>query len=148
MALSTLDVPERQVLIDFYGDADGYNWHHRLLLLPTPSPGVWVAATPDWEVSRCDLNEHRVTALARSSPMPGQRARDGIYAFDVPHDAEQLRLARQSARDLLEVLGVVSPDAAAGETGVWRVADPALSSFGSELPGEVVSDAAQVFGGA
>lgn len=56
MALTTLDVPERQVLIDFYGDADGFNWHHRLLLLPTPSPGVWVAATPDWDVSRCDLS--------------------------------------------------------------------------------------------
>ena len=99
-------------------------------------------------MARVDLSEHRVTALARSSLMPVQRAREGIYAFDVPHDSEQLRLARQSARDLLEVLGVVSPDAAAGETGVWRVADPALSSFGSELPGEVVSDAAQVFGGA
>ena len=32
-AADCLDLPEGQVLVDFFEDEGGYVWHHRLLLL-------------------------------------------------------------------------------------------------------------------
>lgn len=121
----TLDVAERQVLIDCPDDSAGLRWHHRLRLQPTPTPGVWLAASPDYEVLRCDLNQHRVITLSRDRPLPPERASEG-YAFDVPHSEEDLRRARQEARELLQVLGITGSSAPVGEGGSWHVADRPL----------------------
>eukprot|EP00959_Pyramimonas_sp_CCMP1952_P266274 5566918-Pyramimonas_sp.AAC.1 len=43
----SLDVAERQCLIDFFEDENGFHWHHRLLLKPTPVPGRWIICAPD-----------------------------------------------------------------------------------------------------
>ncbi len=66
----TLDLPERQVLIDYFNDPNGLVWHQRLLLQATASAGVWVCATPDHDVERVDLNRHRVLALGRHCAFP------------------------------------------------------------------------------
>ena len=38
-----LDAPERQVLIDYYGDADHFFWHQRVRVVHLGPPGVWTA---------------------------------------------------------------------------------------------------------
>ena len=44
----TLDTPLKQVLVKFEGE--DLWWHHRLLLLQGPTPGLWIGAPPDEEV--------------------------------------------------------------------------------------------------
>ena len=50
--IQTLDVPDEQVLIDFFGDANGLDWHHRpegpLAVGPCDSPmsaAEWLPAS-------------------------------------------------------------------------------------------------------
>ena len=100
----TLDVLEAQVLIDFFDDEDGLLWHHRLLLLPTPTAGVWIGATPDLGVQRIDLNDHRVKALQRNAEFPRDVYAES-YIFD-PITVEELATLKAEARSLAEVLGV------------------------------------------
>ena len=142
MAL-TLDVVEPQVLIDYPDDAAGLRWHHRLLLIQTPTPGVWIASTPDYSVQRLDLNVHRVVALSRNGPFPAAQWNES-YVFDNPVPAADLSRIRQQAGSLALVLGQVAPApaAAAGGAGVWRVADPSQPSFGDEIPSQAISDPA------
>ena len=137
----TLDVPERQVLIDFFDDPNGLLWHHRLLLQEAATPGVWVASSPDWEVERLDLNNHRTVALPRAGEFPRQR-RGQIYHFDPRGDEVELRRVRDEARDLLRVLGGPPGGVPAAEhlPGVWRIADPSADGFGDELPPGVLTD--------
>ena len=42
-AYRTPNVPERQCLVDFYGDANGFNWHHRILFWCVEG-SIWVGA--------------------------------------------------------------------------------------------------------
>ena len=137
----TLDVPERQVLIDFFDDEQDLRWHARLLLAPTPTAGVWIACSPDYEVARLDLNQHRVISLARNNIIPRAREHEA-YVFDAPHDEDELRRARQEARDLLAVLGIAAAGGA-DTVGTWRVADPSHDEFDQELPPAVLADPAQ-----
>ncbi|CAK0884216.1 unnamed protein product [Prorocentrum cordatum] len=131
----TLDLAEPQVLIDFPDDAAGLRWHHRLLLIQTPTPGVWIASTPDYSVQRLDLNVHRVVALARNGPFPAAQWHES-YVFDNPIPAVDLARIRQQAGSLALVLGQVGPAPAAppGAAGVWRVADPSHRAFGDDIP--------------
>ena len=137
MALS-LDVPERQCLIDFFDDPNGFLWHHRLLLKPTPVPGRWVVSTPDHSVEVCDLNAHRVVALERNAPIPPNRAGQS-YVFD-PVSAQELEGLRRQARSLLDIMGVTSAGDAPATAVSWRVADPAHPAFNEELPVGVTGD--------
>jgi hypothetical protein len=142
-ALLTLDVVERQCLIDYFEDEDDLYWHHRLLLEPTPVPGVWVVATPDFDVERLDLNAHRVIALSRNSAFPAAHV-PYLYPFDTPLAAATLSRLRQRGRDLLVILGVVAHgvlDRAAAFT--WRVADTSSAAFGDVVPVAVVADPEQ-----
>ena len=131
--MSTLDVPERQCLVGFFNDPNGFLWHHRLLLQPTPTPGVWIGATPDFAVELITLTQHRVVALTRASPFPQQYVAQ-VYAFDEDIDAAQLRDLREQGRALLDILGITAAGAAVAPAGVWRIADPAHKGFGEELP--------------
>ena len=108
----TLDIVERQVLIDFFKDANGFRWHHRVLLLATPALGVWIAMAPDFAVQRLDLDDHRVVALGRATAFPQDRNHK-TYHFDNPINPEDLRAGRADAPALLAVLGVVAPAAQA-----------------------------------
>ncbi|CAK0836100.1 unnamed protein product, partial [Prorocentrum cordatum] len=139
----TLDLAEPQVLINFPDDAAGLRWHHRLLLIQTPTPGVWIASTPDYSVHRLDLNVHRVVALARNGPFLAAQWHES-YVFDNPIPAVDHTRIRQQAGSLALVLGQVGPAPAAppGAAGVWRVADPSHRAFGDEIPAQVLSDPA------
>ena len=141
--MATLDLPEKQVLIDYFDDPDGYLWHHRLLVEPTPVAGVWIGCTPDFGIERIDLNAHRVRMLTRNTPFPNDLA-GTVYVFDhdLPHE-DYLRI-KQQCRDLMNVLGIAAPAAPApAAPGAWRVADPSASCFADEVPAQIVADDTQ-----
>ena len=145
-AYRTPDLAERQVLIDFYDDAGGFFWHHRILLIATGEPGVWIATTPDWDTQRLNLNDHQVIPLLRNARLPAGYAATA-YVFDSPVVQAEIDGARAAAAELREVLGIaLQPGAAlAGAPAalVWRLADTSSPDFGVLLPPEVVADAAQ-----
>ena len=76
----TLDIKEVQVLVNYPGDADGFNWHHRVLLCRIEG-STWLTLTPDLEIQRHDLSAipHRV--LDRAAPFPTAITGE-IYAHD------------------------------------------------------------------
>ena len=93
----TLDVPERQVLVDFWDDEAEYYWHHRLLLLSTNTPGRGIWATPDFEVSAADLIAHRIVPLQRNEEFPADY-RGFIYAFFLRTTAASFTLSSLGRR--------------------------------------------------
>ena len=61
-ATSSLDVPERQVLV--YDEEFANPWQHCLLLRRLEAGKVrWIVATPDFDVECVDLSEVTVRAL-------------------------------------------------------------------------------------
>ena len=82
------EVPERLILIDFW-DED-IPWHMRMFLQHTGAPGVWIASSPDMEVARLDLNEHRVVMLRGGAVVPPDYAGQYSYCFDSPIDPVEL----------------------------------------------------------
>jgi hypothetical protein len=134
--MPTLDVPFRQVLIDFFLDPNGYFWHHRLLLVPCGG-AVWIGVTPDLAVQRIDLSAHRVHVLGRNCAFPQARAAQ-TYGFD-PDEVDAPTLARllTEAKVLAEVLGVVVAvgiGGGVGSTEVWRISDTRSPLFSEEVP--------------
>ena len=129
------DIAERLVLIDFWNDP--IPWHMRLLLQGTGAPGVWIASSPDMEVARVDLNEHRVVLLQGGSPIPPDYAGNYSYCFDSPIDAVELARVRAEGREMVTLLGL-STATATPDGSTWRVADPADDSFGDAVPAEAL----------
>ena len=78
--MPTLDTSLHQVLIDFYDDANGFHWHHRVLGVPLGG-SIWIGGTPDKSIQRIDLSNHRVIILHRDSEFPAAR-RAATYAWD------------------------------------------------------------------
>ena len=139
--LRTLDLAYRQVLVDFPEDDDGLYWHHRVLIFETLVPGVWVAVSPDFEVLRLDLNQHRVMTLGRDALFPASRKGE-IYHFDASLTDEEVRLFVCEARELLKLLGGSPASAADTQQSIqrWIIADPTSDMFGEELPAGVNGD--------
>lgn len=135
--MTSLDVPERQVAIDFFDDPH-FRWHVRLLMINCGG-GKWIWATPDLEVQYGDLTAHRIVAIPRDSPFP-TRLHGELYAFDPLADV-QLEQIRSEAVALAEVLGVkVQAGTSAGAGPRWVVADPAHESFGTPVDLAIVGD--------
>ena len=137
----SLDIAEKQVLIDYWDDPAEFYWHHRILLLPTQEPGRWVTATPDYSVETQDLSEHRIIPVQRNAEFPADY-RGYIYCFDTDDCSEaRIEVMRRQARALAEIMsgGVVRTDIPDGAT--WRVSDTAHSSFGMEIPTAIIGDA-------
>ena len=65
---STLDLPERQVLVNFPDDVD-YQWHHLLLLL-RGGAGKWFVGDPYGQVRLLDPTAMLVVPLDRDAPFP------------------------------------------------------------------------------
>ena len=128
-------VPERVVAIDFFEDEDGLLWHARILLAATPTAGVWIAGTPDYDVESLELKNHRVVPCTRGAAYP-VRASSELYAFESPIPDQNLREMRGMARDLLGVLGALVPGQVPAGTspGLWLISDTAHAQFGEELP--------------
>ncbi|CAK0882091.1 unnamed protein product, partial [Prorocentrum cordatum] len=135
----TLDVPERQILVDFFDDPNGFRWHMRLLVLATPNPGQWICSTPGLSIQFIDVTTHRVIPLTRDSEFP-RRVRGEVYAFD-PLTPEELQQVRREAKELLAVYGLTGGADAQPEGGRWLIADPAHPGFGDALPAAALADA-------
>ena len=140
--MPTLDVPERQVLIDFFADVNGFHWHHRLLLVSL-GDGKWICCTPDQSVQRVNLADHRIVILGRNADYPADRVAITYAPDNADFDAPTLARLRAEALALAEVLGV-QPAAggavAAAGAVVWRVCDSASEHFGEELPAACVGN--------
>ena len=134
--MPTLDIPERQLLVDFFDDENGFLWHHRILMVHVTGT-VWIVVTPDLSVQQLDVATKRLVVLPRNGPFPADRAA-ATYACD-PADftpAEVARL-RAEAQAMAEILNggpqVVAAAPVAGQE-VWRVSDTSHASFGEEVP--------------
>ena len=114
-----LDTELEQCLVDFFDDASGLHWHHRLLLVEGET-GQWIAATPDFDVELLDLSSHRVVPLTRRMVVPAAKAAES-YMFDPLNDGEENTLLDQG-RALARLLGFKVATAAA-TTGRLELAD-------------------------
>ena len=136
--MPTLDVEYVQVLVDFPLDANGFFWHHRLLVVPLGG-SVWIGCTPDESIQRIDLSGHRVIVLRRNSPFPAARLAE-TYAFDeVGFTAAVRDRVVEECRALATVHGGVPAAAVAGDN-TWRICDTSHASFGELVPAAVLSD--------
>ena len=133
------DTAERMVLVDFWNDP--IPWHMRLLLQNTGAPGVWIASSPDMEVARLDLNDHRVVLLQVGTPVPPDYAGNYSYCFDSPIDPVELARIRAEAREMVTLLGLSSASAAP-DGSTWRLSDPADENFGDAVPPEALGQPA------
>ena len=78
--MPTLDIPEQQLLIDYFDDPNGFVWHHSPLLVHVKDT-LGIIATPDSSVQLLDVSRHRLVILSHSSPFPADRAGQ-TYACD------------------------------------------------------------------
>jgi len=124
----TLDIKEVQVLVNYPGDADGFNWHHRVLLCRIEG-STWLTLTPDLEIQRHDLSAipHRV--LDRAAPFPADIAGE-IYAHDVIGNAA-LQGYKRLASTMAVILGEGTlPDS---ETYAWVIQESGRPDFGEQI---------------
>jgi hypothetical protein len=139
--MPVLDIAVRQCLIDFYEDEGGFFWHHRVLLIK--GDGLqWIWLTPDGEVQRGSLAEHRVVPLRRGGVYPPNCAAEGVYGFD-PLAPGELDGYMADARALAVLLGF--PGVGDAEPGApvalrWFVSDNLSEAFGFELPPDAVAN--------
>ena len=139
--MQTLDVVERQVLVDYPADPN-FEWHHRLLLCSLGG-GKWIVSTPTQSIQQLDLAGHRIIILSRNSVFPAAYA-NNAFAFD-PADitAPVLQRLRSEAAGMAEVLGAVPAAAAAAAAtngDVWRISDTSSKDFGEIVPDAAVSN--------
>jgi len=141
--MPTLDLSEKQILIDFFDDANGLIWHHRVLLAHVRDT-TWVVCTPDLSVQRLDVAAHRLIMLPRAGAFPADRIQQ-IYGCDQADFTENvLTRLRSEALAMVEILGgaAVGGAAAAGAVAVatWRISDLSHDSFGEVVPPAAIAD--------
>lgn len=124
----TLDIPEVQVLVNFPGDPDGFNWHHRVLLHRVEQ-GTWLTLSPDHEICRHNLAvvPHRV--LERRSAFPADIA-DEVYAHD-PIGKAALLAFKRTAKIQASILG--EGEVEDNESFKWLVSETNHDRFGEEI---------------
>ena len=120
--------------IDFYDDADGFFWHHRVHLHRLDG-ARWVFATPTLDVETVDLAEHRVVPIGPNVANFLARIADELFAFDPQIDPNDLARIRCQACELALVLGAPAGAAVAvpGDAE-WLYADTALVNFAEKVP--------------
>ena len=131
MADVSLDIPELQILQNYPADGGGFYWHHRILIRKLKG-GKWIAATPDLEIIKVNLNRSDYPVIERRAFFPADIAHE-IYAFDPVGRAELEKLRR-----LGKMEGALFDEDVPEEvlSLSWIVSDPA-----SELFGRTVTDA-------
>ena len=135
--LLTQDVSESQVAVEFPDDPR-VRWHQRVLMADLGG-GRHIAASPDLELSKIDLNNFTVKSLLRAAPFPSSILND-VYIFD-PISAVDLDRLRVESRAMARVLGAsVSAVAASPEGSRWSHADPGVVNFGQEVGLDIVGD--------
>ncbi|CAK0872712.1 unnamed protein product, partial [Prorocentrum cordatum] len=135
----------KQVLIDFFDDENGLNWHARILLIPG-GQGRWIVCSPTLAVQVADLSSHRIRILRRGEPIDPAYLREA-FVFDEELDEGELARIRAEAHELAEVAGFdltgfrpAAGPAAAAENATWRVADPVHRAFGEVVPLDALRD--------
>ena len=137
MADLTLDISEVQVVIHYPLDADGFFWHHRILLHRIEG-GEWLTLTPDLEIVRHNLGAHRHRVLDRAAPFPADIAED-IYAHD-PIGRAALSNFKRQAQIQAAILGegaLLDPEAFQ-----WVVAEPGHADFGETVDAALLGNEA------
>ena len=134
---NTLDIAEIQVVVNFPADANGFFWHHRVLLHKVGG-GRWVGLSPDLEVGSVDLHAQAYQVLDRRAPFPVAIAAQ-VYAFDPIGRAELERFKRQ-ARTRAQLLNDEHEDEQVAL--VWLVSDVKSPHFGRELDDVTIANAA------
>ena len=137
MADLTLDINEVQVLVHYPLDADGFFWHHRVLLHRIEG-GEWLTLTPDLEVVRHNLANQRHRVLDRASPFPADIA-DEIYAHD-PIGRAALANFKRQAQIQAAILGegaLLDPEAFQ-----WVISEPLRPDFGTAVDAALLGNEA------
>eukprot|EP00435_Cladocopium_sp_Y103_P061503 s490_g23.t1 len=133
----SLDVDAVQVLINYPADADGFYWHHRLLLHRITG-GTWLCLTPDHEIQRHDLGATPHRIIERRSRFPEDIA-DEIYAHD-PIGKAQLNAFMRQAKIQAAILG--DGDVGEPEAFDWVVSEPQHPKFGTALDPSLINNGA------
>ena len=132
----TLDIPETQVVVNYPADADGFLWHHRILLCRVEG-AIWLTLTPDLEIQQHDLSGIRHKVLDRRSAFPPEIAAE-IYAHD-PISRASLNHYKRQAQTMAVILGQGElPDL---DLSRWVVCDSSRSDFGQEIDEMILRDA-------
>ena len=131
----SLDLAEQQVLVNYPADADGFFWHHRVMLCRVRD-ALWLALTPDLEIVQVDLATIDHVPLPRAGPMPFWAAGQG-YIFD-PLDAVALREFRREARQRAVLLGYGQEEEQRAST--WIVVGLNDRKFGETVDPDIVED--------
>ena len=105
----------------------------RLLLQNTGIPGIWIAASPDMEVSRLDRNAHCVVPLKGGAQIPPDDGGNYSYCIGSPIDPVDHARARAEFSEMLHLLGL-SSSSAGPEGSTWRWADTGDANFGARHP--------------
>ena len=137
----TLDVREPQILLHVPDDADGYPWHHRLLVLQIKA-GRWVSLDPELELQTVDLDSVDYVLLDRHGDFPPEKYQD-VFAFE-PLPQSEVGGYRRKARTFLALHG--DGDAAADQQ-IWVVADPRDEFFGTVVSQQVIEESEYVVEG-
>lgn len=140
----TLDVPELQMLVEFPGDANGLDFHHRVLWYRVDR-SVWIISTPDGDVYEEDYDNTTVIPLPRRGPYPNAQAGQMYIPDNAAVMAQYGELRRQAeslalVRGCLDRPGVVAGADAVG-AGQWRVADVDSKRFGEIIPNGELNEA-------
>jgi hypothetical protein len=133
----TLDISEPQVLVNYPADADGFLWHH-CVLLHRVKAGTWVCLTPTLELQIHNLPVTEHVVLARAARFPADKARE-VFCHD-PISKADLAHEKRRARTHAAILG--DEDVEGLGTAVWIICDTKDVKFGDTVPQELVDDGA------
>ena len=133
--VNSLDIEDRQVLIDVDGSSGGAHYELHILLAKIRDT-VWVTVDSDLVIAVEDLLGKILIPLARDSPLPI----DG-RPFLLPHALTEAQVngLRVRANQLVDIhTGAVE----------WRFSDPALSRFNTSLSTAELADPWTLIAGA
>ena len=141
---NTLDIPELQMLVEFPGDANGLDYHHRIFFY-TVEGARWIVGTPDWHVYAENVGHDHIVPLRRNARFPADHVAE-TYAFDREEARANITTMRAEAKALAVVLGCldrpgVNAGGGTGPQGDWRIADVDHDRFGEiVLEGDLGND--------
>lgn len=142
-AARSLDISELQMLVEFPGDLNNLDYHHRILWYRVDR-STWIISTPDYDVYEEDYDGMTVIPLNRNSPYPAQYA-GMMYVPNAANLMMQYQDMKRQADSLAVVRGCadrpgVPAPAGDGGGGQWRVADVDSKHFGNIIPHGELSD--------
>ena len=130
----SLNVSDRQCLLELGAPHLGCTWEHHLLLYRI-GDARWVVLDTDNVVEVIDMTQEVIVPVARNSVFPAECR--PLLALPLMTDAE-MEAARARGRQLADVLGVATNIQGAIQDAHWIFSDPSHSSFSAQVPAEYV----------